>query len=29
MNLLGFSKYVINHGYNRSDLIPQIEKRNI
>ena len=26
MNLLGFSKYVINHGYNRSDLIPQIDK---
>ena len=25
MNLLGFSKYVINPGYNRSDLIPQIE----
>ena len=26
MNLLGFSKYVINPGYNRSDLIPQIDK---
>ena len=26
MNLLGFSKYVINHGYNRSDLIPKIDK---
>ena len=26
MNLLGFSKYVINSGYNRSDLIPQIDK---
>ena len=26
MNLLGFSKYVINSGYNRSDLIPQIGK---
>ena len=26
MKLLGFSKYVINHGYNRSDLIPQIDK---
>ena len=24
--LLGFSKYVINPGYNRSDLIPQIDK---
>ena len=26
MNLLGFSKYAINPGYNRSDLIPQIDK---
>ena len=26
MNLLGFSKYVINPGYNRSDLVPNIEK---
>ena len=26
MKLLGFSKYVINPGYNRSDLIPQIHK---
>ena len=26
MNLLGFSKYMINPGYNRSDLIPQIDK---
>ena len=26
MKLLGFSKYIINHGYNRSDLIPQIDK---
>ena len=26
MNLLGFSKYVINPGFNRSDLIPQIDK---
>ena len=26
MKLLGFSKYVINPGYNRSDLIPQINK---
>ena len=26
MNLLGFSKYVINSGYNRSELIPQIDK---
>ena len=25
MKLLGFSKYVINPGYNRSDLIPQID----
>ena len=25
MNLLGFSKYVINLGYNRSDLIPNID----
>ena len=29
MKLLGFSKYVINPGYNRSDLIPQIDKTNI
>ena len=26
MNLLGFSKYVINSGYNRSDLIPNLDK---
>ena len=26
MKLLGFSKYVINPGYNRSDLITQIDK---
>ena len=26
MNLLGFSKYVINPGYYRSDLIPNIDK---
>ena len=26
MKLLGFSKYVINPSYNRSDLIPQIDK---
>ena len=26
MKLLGFSKYVINPGYNRSDLIPQMDK---
>ena len=26
MKLLGFSKYVINPGYNRSDLIPQIDE---
>ena len=26
MHLLGFSKYVINPGYNRSDLTPQIDK---
>ena len=26
MNLLGFSKYIINPGYNRSDLIPRIDK---
>ena len=26
MNLLGFSKYAINPGYNRSDLIPNIDK---
>ena len=26
MNLLGFSKYVINPGYNRSDLTPNIDK---
>ena len=26
MKLLGFSKYVINPGYNRSDLTPQIDK---
>ena len=25
MNLLGFSKYVINPGYNRFDLIPNID----
>ena len=26
MNLLGFSKYVINPGCNRSDLTPNIDK---
>ena len=26
MNLLGFSKYVINPGYDRSDLIPNVDK---
>ena len=26
MKMLGFSKYVINPGYTRSDLIPQIDK---
>ena len=26
MKLLGFSKYVINPGYNRSDEIPNIDK---
>ena len=26
MKLLGFSKYIINPGYNRSDLISQIDK---
>ena len=26
MSLLGFSKYVTNPGFNRSDLIPQIDK---
>ena len=26
MKLLGFSKYVINPGYTRSDLIPNIDK---
>ena len=26
MNLLGFSKYVINPSYNRSDLTPNIDK---
>ena len=26
MNLLGFSRYVINPGHNRSDLIPNIDK---
>ena len=26
MKLLGFNRYVINPGYNRSDLIPQIDK---
>ena len=26
INVLGFSKYVINPGYNRSDLIPNIDK---
>ena len=25
MNLLGFSKYAINSGYNRSDLIPKVD----
>ena len=26
MKLLGFSKYIINSGYNRSDLTPNIDK---
>ena len=26
MNLLGFSKYIIDPGYNRSDLIPKIDR---
>ena len=26
MNLLGFSKYIINPGYNRSDKIPNIDR---
>ena len=26
MRLLGFSKYIIESGYNRSDLIPNIDK---
>ena len=26
MNLLGFSQYVINPGYNRSNLIPNVDK---
>ena len=26
MKLLGFSKYIINPGYNSSDLIPNIDK---
>ena len=26
MDLFGFSKYVINPGYNRSDLTPNIDK---
>ena len=26
MKLLGFSKYIINPGYNRSDLIPNLDK---
>ena len=26
MDLFGFSKYVINHGYDRSDSIPNIDK---
>ena len=26
MNLFGFSKYVFNEGYHRSDLIPNIDK---
>ena len=26
MNLLGFSKYVVNPSYNRSDLTPNIDK---
>ena len=27
MQLLGFSKYIINPGYNRSDLIPKLIKK--
>ena len=26
MNLLGFSEYVINPGYNRSNLTPRIDR---
>ena len=26
MNLFGFSKYVFNEGYHRSDLIPKVDK---
>ena len=26
MNLLGFSEYLINPGYNRSDKIPNIDR---
>ena len=26
INLLGFSKYIINPGYSRSDLTPNIDK---
>ena len=26
MNLFGFSKYVFNEGYHRSDLIPNVDK---
>ena len=26
MDLLGFSKYMINPGYNRSDLVPNFDK---
>ena len=28
MNLFGFSKYVFNEGYHRSDLIPNVDKVN-
>ena len=28
MNLFGFSKYVFNEGYHRSDLIPNVDKEN-
>ena len=29
MNIFGFSKYVFNEGYHRSDLIPNVDKVKI